>query len=77
MVMQHKAQRPVQFEITPATPDAVRRGIKPAGLKSGDFLFPSRLHESPHCATRQDARIFEDRVQELGRDPADCGAHSM
>ena len=53
VVMQHKTQRPVQFEITPATRDAVQRWIKQAGLRSEDFLFPSRMHRSPHLGTRQ------------------------
>ena len=57
MVMRHKTQRPVQFEITPATPDAVQKWIKQAGLKSEDFVFPSRIHDSPHLGTRQYARI--------------------
>lgn len=52
IVMQHKTQRPVQFEITPATRDAVQAWIKQAGLKSDDFLFPSRIHASPHLGTR-------------------------
>jgi hypothetical protein len=34
VVMQHKTQRPVQFEITPLTRDAVQKWIKQAGLKS-------------------------------------------
>ena len=38
-VMQHKTQRPVQFEITPATRDAVQKWIKLATLKSEEFLF--------------------------------------
>jgi hypothetical protein len=41
VVMQHKTQRPVQFEITPATRDAVQKWIKYASLKSEDFVFPS------------------------------------
>ena len=57
-VMQHKTQRPVQFEITSATRDAVQAWIKLAELKSDDFLFPSRIHESPHLGTRQYARIL-------------------
>jgi integrase len=77
MVMQHKTQRPVQFEITPATRDAVQKWIKLAALKSDDFLFPSRIHDSPHLGTRQYARILEGWVQELGLDPADYGTHSM
>ena len=47
IVMQHKTQRPVQFEITAGTRDALQKWIKQASLKSDDFLFPSRLHESP------------------------------
>ena len=77
MVMQHKTQRPVQFEITPATRDAVQKWIKLAALKSDGFLFPSRLHASPHLGTRQYARILEGWVEELGLDPADYGTHSM
>ena len=67
--MQHKAQRPVQFEITPATRDAVQKWIKITVLKSDDFLFPSRIHDSPHLGTRQYARILEGWVEELGLDP--------
>ena len=44
IAMQHKTQRPVQFEITQATRDAVQRWIRQAGLAPEDFLFPSRLH---------------------------------
>ncbi len=65
VVMQHKTQRPVQFEITPVTRHAVQRWIKQAGLKSEDFLFPSRMHGSPHLGTRQYARILEGWVEEL------------
>jgi site-specific recombinase XerC len=53
IVMQHKTQRPVQFEITQATRDTLQAWIKQTGLKSEDFLFPSRLHDSPHLGTRQ------------------------
>jgi integrase len=77
VVLQHKTQRPVQFEITQATRDAVQKWIKQAGLKSEDFLFPSRVHDSSHLGTRQYARILEAWVEELGLDPADYGTHSM
>ena len=68
IVMQHKTQRPVQFEITPTTRDAVQAWIN---------LFPSRIHESPHLGTRQYARILGGWVHDLGLDPADYGTHSM
>ena len=77
IVMQHKTQRPAQFEITQATRDALHVWIKQAGLKPEDFLFPSRLHGSPHLGTRQYARILGHWVDELGLDRADYGPHSM
>lgn len=77
VVMQHKTQRPVQFEITPVTRDTVQRWIRQAGLRSEDFLFPSRMHGSSHLGTRQYARILEGWVEELGIGPADYGTRSM
>ena len=75
--MQQKTQRPVQFEITEQTREAVVKWIDHAKLKSEDFLFPSRLHESPHLSTRQYARIVEGWVHEIGLDPAAYGAHTL
>jgi hypothetical protein len=45
----------------------------PAGLKSEDYLFPSRLHDSPHLGARQYARILGHWVDELGLDRGDWG----
>jgi site-specific recombinase XerD len=75
--MQHKKQRPVQYEFTQATRDALQAWIKQAGLKLEDLLFPRRLHDSPHLGTRQYARILGHGVDELGLDRADCETHSM
>ena len=77
IVMQQKTKRPVQFEITSATREALQAWIKRAALKSDDFLFPSRLHDSPHLGTRQYARILGHWVDELGLDRAEYGTHSM
>lgn len=77
VVMQHKTQRPVQFEITEPARAALRAWIRQATLKPDDFLFPSRLHDSPHLGTRQYARILGHWVDELGLDRADYGTHSM
>jgi integrase len=67
----------VQFEITAAARDALQAWIRLAGLKSEAFLFPSRLHDSPHLETRQYARILQHWVEDLGLDRADYGTHSM
>jgi integrase len=77
MVMQQKTQRPVQFEITPQTREAVATWMKQANLHAEDFLFPSRLHGSTHLSTRQYARIMHDWVMEIGLDPAAYGTHTM
>ena len=75
--MQHKTQRPLQFEITQAAYEAVQAWIKQAQLKEEDFLFPSRLHYSGHLGTRQYARILGHWVDELGLDRMEYGTHSM
>lgn len=77
IVMQQKTQRPVQFEITEQTRDAVYAWIRRASLRSEDFLFPSRVHESPHLSTRQYARIVDSWVREIGLDPAAYGTHTL
>jgi site-specific recombinase XerC len=42
-----------------------------------DFLFPSRLHASPHLSTRQYARIVRGWVREIGLNPAAYGTHTL
>ncbi len=51
--------------------------IKDAKLRSEDFLFPSRIHKSPHLGTRQYARIVDNWVQQIGLDSSAYGTHSM
>jgi hypothetical protein len=53
IVLQQKTQRPVQFEITEPTHDAVGAWIAHAGLTTEDPLFPSRLRKSAHLSTGQ------------------------
>jgi len=77
IVMQHKTQRPVQFEITEQTREAVAKWIERARLKLEDYLFASRVHKSPHLSTRQYARIVDRWVREIGLDPSAYGTHSL
>ncbi|MDP3087408.1 MAG: tyrosine-type recombinase/integrase [Methylotenera sp.] len=44
---------------------------------SEDFLFPSRIHDSPHLSTRQYARIVNAWVEDIGLDSANYGTHTM
>jgi integrase len=75
--MQQKTSGPVQFEITQATRDAVSDWIKESKLGQNDYLFPSRIHDSPHIGTRQYARIVDSWVAEIGLNPSEYGTHSM
>ena len=77
IVMQKKTQRPVQFEITEQTRDAVDAWITAAHLTPEQFLFPGRVTESPHLSTRQYSRIVRSWVGSIGLDPAAYGTHSM
>jgi integrase len=76
-VMQQKTQRPVQFEITEQTRDSVEAWIKTAGLLPLDFLFPGRIHASPHLSTRQYARLVHRWIRSIGLDDTAYGTHTM
>ena len=56
--MQKNTQRAVQFEVTEQTRDALTTWIATAQLKPEQFLFPSRVSESPHLSTRQYVRLL-------------------
>lgn len=77
MVIQRKTRRPVQFEVTDQTRDAVAAWIAKAQLKPEQFLFPSRIHASPHLSTRQYARILDRWVVSAGLEPSAYGTHTM
>ncbi len=76
-VMQQKTAHPVKFELTDQTREAVEAWIDQAQLTSGQFLFPSRRHQSPHISTRQYARIVKGWVTLAGLNPRDYGTHTL
>jgi integrase len=71
------SKKPVEFELTQPTREAVSAWIVQAHLRGEDFLFPSRVSASPHLGTRQYARIVDSWVTEIGLDSAAYGTHSM
>ena len=77
IIMQQKTHRPVQFEITEQTRNSLEAWISQAKLKSDQYLFPSRIHNSPHLSTRQYARIVEHWVKSIGLNPTAYGTHTM
>ena len=76
-VTQSKTGKPVRFEITETTRLSVERWIRDPEMIGWEFLWPSRVHASPHLSTRQYARIMRDWVASIGLEPSANGTHSM
>ena len=76
-IVQRKTQRPVQFELTEQTRDAVASWVEKAALGPDSYLFPSRVRNSSHLSTRQYARIVHRWVRSIGLDDGGYGTHSM
>jgi site-specific recombinase XerC len=76
-VMQQKTKRPVQFEITGPTRDAVQAWVERRGLLADDFLFPGRGRVGKHIGTRHYARLLEGWITAVGLDHHDFGTHSI
>jgi hypothetical protein len=51
--------------------------IRQAELGSDVYLFPSRLHGSPHICRRQYARMLRNWVKDAGLDWTEYGTHSI
>jgi len=77
MILQQKTGRPVQFEITEQTREAITEWMSHAKLSNAGYLFPTRLTASKHLSTRQYARIVESWVTQIGLDSSAYGTHSM
>ena len=77
ILIQQKTGKPVQFEITPKTRDAITTWIKNNYLRTSDYLFRSRVKTSEHLSTRQYSRIVKLRITSIGLDPTAYGTHSM
>jgi integrase len=77
LILQQKTGRPVQFEITEPARTAVAAWIAYSKRRPEEFLFPSRIHASPHLSTRQYARIVDSWVLQLGLDPANYGTPTL
>jgi len=76
-VIQRKTKRPVRFEITPQTRDALVAWIDSQKLGLDDYLFPGGQRGSTHLSTRQYARLVKAWVLSIGLDPVNYGTHSM
>jgi integrase len=76
-VRQKKTGRPVRFELTDQTRQAVDDYLKAAGKKPGEFLFTGRDGPTWSMSTRQYARLVSGWTASIGLDPHLFGTHSL
>ncbi len=74
-IVQKKTGRPVQFEITEQSKNSVEAWVPSLRTAGSRYLFPSRLHASPHIS--QYARLVHRWVESIGLERAVYGTHSM
>ncbi len=76
-IRQKKTGRPVRFELTDQTRQAIDEYLRLTGRKAGQFLFAGRGDGSHGLTTRQYARLVQEWVASIGLDPAKFGTHSL
>ncbi len=76
-IIQQKTGRPVPFELTDSTREALAAWLRMRGKDQSDWLFPSRSSPGVHVTTRQYGRLLDDWVGLIGLDPALYGTHSL
>ena len=74
---QKKTGRPVKFELTDQTRQAVDEYLRAAGKKPGEFLFTGRRGPGQSMTTRQFARLVSEWIARIGLDPKLFGTHSL
>ncbi len=75
-VCQKKTGRPVRFELTEQTRQAINEYLVASGRKAGDYLFGSRRF-GQGMTTRQYARLLSEWLSAIGLDPRVYGTHSL
>ena len=76
-VRQRKTGRPVKFELTDQTRQAVDDYLRAASKKPGEFLFKSRRGIGRCMTTRQYARLVSGWIAGIGLDSQLFGTHSL
>jgi integrase len=76
-VRQRKTGRPVRFEMTEQTREAIDEYLRVTGKSAGDFLFPGRGGSERCLTTRQYARLVSKWVSSIGLNPRFYGTHSL
>ena len=76
-VRQHKTGKPVRFEITEQTRQAIDAYLSQRGGKPGPYLFPGRGSTEGHQTTRQYSRLVSEWLTMIGLEVCLYGTHSL
>jgi hypothetical protein len=76
-IVQKKTGRPVQFEISEQSRNSVEAWLPTLRATGSRYLFPTRIHASPHISIRQYARLVHRWIKSIGLESASYGTHSM
>jgi integrase len=76
-VRQKKTGRPVRFELTEQTRQAVDDYLKATNKRPGEFLFTGRRGANRNMTTRQYVRLVSEWIDSVGLDPRWFGTHSL
>jgi integrase len=76
-VRQKKTGRPVRFELSEQTRQAVDDYLTADNKRPGEFLFNGRGGRETSMTTRQFARLVSEWIGSIGLDPRLFGTHSL
>ena len=76
-VMSTQTNHIVEFELSQTTQTLIARWAIEKHLRPGNYLFASRISDSPHISARQYARIVAGWMLLIGLDPRDYSAQSL
>lgn len=76
-VRQKKTGRPVRFELTEQTRQAIDDYLRVTSRRAGQFLFAGRRGPESGLTTRQYARLVGEWIASIGLDPLKFGTHSL
>ena len=76
-VRQRKTGRPVKFELSETTRQAVDEYLRISGKRPGDYIFTGRRGPDRNLTTRQYARLLSTWIAGIGLDPHLFGTHSL
>ena len=76
-VRQGKTGRPVRFELSEQTRQAIDDYLKAANKRPGEFLFTGRRGANASITTRQYARLVSGWIGSVGLDSRLFGTHSL